>query len=262
MKKITFKNKVLNLVTAGFFLVAAIIALIGLLGVDALNFLGGKGLYYIVGVSVLVFAGINMFASFRKANHKNGNIAVFVINAIIMVFGVILFILGVRIAEGKLELDDIFFLFQPAVVFGLVLYAEGILLVLLSKYNETTTIKRTFCGVLSITLGVCAIIWLRGHDQYISFFLDAILFLIGIFYFIIGLKPIIDRRKYKGVSKAEQEATEEVKAEVVSPKIEHKQKKEKEVKVEEVSNSPQIEHNNNVKQIETVEISKDDIIEK
>ena len=45
--KMIFKNKILNLITAGFFFVAAILGFIGLLWVDGLNYIG-KGVYYLV----------------------------------------------------------------------------------------------------------------------------------------------------------------------------------------------------------------------
>ena len=91
MGKLTFKNKIFNLVTAGFFIVAAIIGLIGLIGVDAIDYLS-TGIYYILGIGAMVFAGINMFASFKKANKTEGNITIAAANLIGAALGLILFI--------------------------------------------------------------------------------------------------------------------------------------------------------------------------
>ena len=207
MKKITFKNKLFNLITAGFFLVAAIMALIGLIWVDEINFLGGKSLYYLMGMAAIVFAGINMFASFKKNNQSAGNIVVLIINAIIIIFGIGQFIVGIGIARGRYDVNDIFFLFEPNIVFGLALYLEGVQLVLISKFNSDTTIKRTLCGVGLISLGVVSFIFIKS--EYISYFLDGILFLIGIFYLIVGLKPIIESKRVMGATRADQVAVVE-----------------------------------------------------
>ena len=188
MGKLTFKNKIFNLVTAGFFILAAIIGLIGLLGVDAIDYLS-TGIYYILGIGAMVFAGINMFASFKKANKTEGNVTIVVANLINAALGLILFIHIMKVDNNTNEE----FWFNPARVFGLICYLEGVQLVIVSKFNIQTTVKRTFFGIFFITFGAISFIWLKS--EHIAYSLDAILFLFGLYYLFVGLKPIIDKKR-------------------------------------------------------------------
>ena len=202
MGKLTFKNKILNLVTAGLFFVAAVIGLIGLLGVHQIDYLS-VGLYYILGIGSIVFAGINMFASFKKANKKEGNISIIIINLINVVLGLILFIHIMKVRSGNATYSNDEFWFNPARVFGLVLYLEGIELVLVSKFNVTTTIKRTLLGIFFVTFGAVSFIWLKS--EHISYTLDVLLFLFALYYLYVGLRPQTSKKINQNVSLNEEE---------------------------------------------------------
>ena len=192
MGKLTFKNKILNLITSGFFLVAAIIGLIGLIGVHVLDYLS-SGIYYILGIGAVVFAGINMFASFKKNNKKEGNITIIITNIVNIVLGLILFIHIIKVGRGENTYSNDEFWFNPARVFGLICYLEGVQLILVSKFNTETTIKRTIIGIFFITFGAISFIWLK--DDHIAYSLDAILFFFGLYYLYVGLKPVINKKK-------------------------------------------------------------------
>ena len=192
MGKLTFKNKIFNLVTAGFFILAAIIGLIGLLGVDAIDYLS-TGIYYILGIGAMVFAGINMFASFKKANKTEGNITIAAANLIGAALGLILFIHIMKVNNDTATYTNEEFWFNPARVFGLILYLEGVQLILVSKFNIQTSVKRTLLGIFFITFGAISFIWLKS--EHIAYSLDAILFLFGFYYLFVGLKPIIDKKR-------------------------------------------------------------------
>lgn len=192
MGKLTFKNKIFNLVTSGFFIVAAIIGLVGLLGVKAIDYLT-TGIYYILGIGAIVFAGINMFGSFKKANKTEGNITIACVNVLCATLGLILFIHILKVNNDTATYTNEEFWLNPARVFGLICYLEGIQLILVSKFNIQTTVKRTLIGIFFITFGAISFIWLKS--EHIAYSLDAFLFLFGLYYLIVGLKPIIDKKR-------------------------------------------------------------------
>ena len=125
MRRFTFKHKVLNFITAGIFIAALIVGIIGQV-IESVDYIG-KGLYYIIGALCISFASINMIASFKKDNKKGGNIAVAVVNLIIIALGFILIIHRVKVERGTNTFDDDRFFLSPAHTLGLSLYIEGIL---------------------------------------------------------------------------------------------------------------------------------------
>lgn len=196
MKKIIFKNGVINIIFGLMFFVAAVLAVIGLLGIDKLDYLN-YGLRYVIGVVLILFSLFNLFFSIKKGCGSKVVMIQFILNAVIIALGFIL-LFEKSDADGTLPLI-------PALALGIAFYAEGSILILenaVKKGNLTASL----IGILILTLGVIIIVFDNKVDNIIRYTLLSILFLVGLFYLIAGI-VIVSRRRGK------EEALEEDKIE-------------------------------------------------
>lgn len=241
-----FKNKILNLITAGFFFVAAILGFIGLLWVDALNYIG-KGVYYLVAASSVIFTIINMIASFKKKNHKAGNITIIIASLLTMVLGLILFFHQLKVDKGNASVSSEDFFLNASRVLGLSCYIEGVMLILVCKFNEESHWARTLIGILILTFGVVTLVWLK--DSYIAWTLEAILFLLGVYYLIAGLikHPDPKDNKIQGPIDSQEASLEEKKDDKKEEEPETEKDKNEEIETNDV---PQIENNSETNSID------------
>ena len=186
MRRFAFRHKVLNFITAGVFIAALILGIVGQV-VEAVDYVG-KGLYYIIGAICISFASINMFASFKKNNKAGGNIAIVIINLLIIALGFILIIHRIKVSNGTNKYTDEEFFFNPSHTLGISLYIEGIMLIIANKFNETEKVTRTIVGILILTFGVVSFIWLKDKHLAITFLV--FIGLLGMYYLYVGFRPL------------------------------------------------------------------------
>ncbi|MCR5564428.1 MAG: hypothetical protein K6F59_01350 [Gammaproteobacteria bacterium] len=186
MRRFAFRHKVLNFITAGVFIAALILGIVGQV-IEEVDYVG-KGLYYIIGAICISFASINMFASFKKGNKVGGNIAVAVVNLLIIALGFILIIHRLKVSNGTNTYTDEEFFFNPSHTLGISLYIEGIMLVIANKFNESEKVTRTIVGILILTFGVVSFIWLKDKHLAITFLV--FIGLLGMYYLYVGFRPV------------------------------------------------------------------------
>ncbi len=186
MRRFAFRHKVLNFITAGVFIAALILGIVGQV-VEAVDYVG-KGLYYIIGAFCISFASINMFASFKKDNKKGGNIAVALVNIAIIALGFILIIHRINVSNGTNKYTDEEFFFNPSHTLGISLYVEGIMLIIANKFNVNEKVTRTLVGIGILTFGVVTFIWLKDKHLAITFLV--FIGLLGIYYLYVGFRPL------------------------------------------------------------------------
>lgn len=203
MKKITFKNNVLNAILGVVLLVAGIIELIGAFGVDNLDYISPV-LQYVTGCLVMLFGLFNMFKTIKKTNTKGSNLLSFGINIVIMVLGFLAII-----PTGSLEI-----VFSPVNALGATIYLEGVFVVLNSSIKNEKT-KRILLGIIIITIGVVVITLIK--QEHIIYGLAFIMILLGLIFFISSLS---------GMSKSKKENKTDEKGEETKSKRDRKAKRE------------------------------------
>ncbi len=200
MRKFVFKSNVLNVVVGSLLLIAGILEVIGIAGVDSLNYIL-YGLKYVVGGLVVIFSVINFLKSYKKSNGIKVNLVLIIGNVILLALGVLLIFLKSAT------------LLSPSRVLGASFYIEGVMLILNAAIKHSN-IWDTVLGIVILTLGV--IIFFILQDVYIVYTLTALIIIVALIFFIIGLNALSKSSKKGNTKEKKQVKTTEEKKEEVS----------------------------------------------
>lgn len=194
MKKLLFSKYYINIIVGLLVLVASVLALIGKLAVPELDYIS-TGLYYVIGVLIIIFACFNLLVNCRKGCSKDVLILYIIINIALFIIGLLLII-----AQITYQIPN----YTPVIALSIAIYLEGVLIILRNALYKGKLIN-SIIGILIITLGLVCFIFKGQIEEIIIYSIIAALFIIGLFYLIFGLLGVPKKQKTSKTKKKKHE---------------------------------------------------------